>query len=134
MRPVSQQPQQGLSRPSLTSQVRPVTAAAATQHTKGCQTRPKCESKMTQSRPVMCDQSTQLDNMNDEELISSGGSGKSRLQIVPVPVPVHVPLPMYMYQAPLPVPILVPVPIPVPVVIPTTKKTYDRVQRKIRVS
>jgi hypothetical protein len=54
--------------------------------------------------------------------------------IVPVPVPIHVPVPMCMYQAAMPVPILVPIPIPVPIFIPTTKKTFDRVERKIQVN
>lgn len=93
---------------------------------KACMCAPKCESKSIQCRPTKRDQSTQIDNMDDL-------AATCRVQIVPVPVPVHVPVPMCMYQAPLPVPLLIPVPIPVPVIIPTTKKTYDRVHRKIKV-
>ena len=54
--------------------------------------------------------------------------------IVPVPVPIHIPLPMCMYNAPMPVPMIIPVPIPVPVFIPTTKRTFDRVERRIKVN
>ena len=52
--------------------------------------------------------------------------------LIPLPVPINVPIPMCMYQAPMPIPILVPVPIPVPIFIPTTKKSYDRIERKIK--
>lgn len=97
---------------------------------KGTMCAPKQETRSTQSKPCMRDQSTQLNNEDVEELMRMS----TRMQIIPVPVPVHVPVPMFMYQAPLPVPMLIPVPVPVPVIIPTTKKTYDRVHRRIRVT
>jgi hypothetical protein len=86
--------------------------------------RPTCHTRTTQCTPMVCDASTQLDL--DEIKLSH--------TIVPLPVPINVPLPMPMYQAPLPVPFLIPVPIPVPVFIPTTKRTFDRIQRKIKVA
>jgi hypothetical protein len=85
--------------------------------------KPFCESKATECYPIMKDASTQID-LDEIKLTHS---------VVPVPVPINVPIPMCMYQAPMPVPLLIPVPIPVPVIIPTTKKTYDRVERKIKV-
>jgi hypothetical protein len=85
--------------------------------------KPFYQSKATECAPICKDASTQIDL--DEIKLSH--------TVVPVPVPINTYLPMFMYQAPLPVPILCPVPICVPVFIPTTKKTYDRVQRKIKV-
>jgi hypothetical protein len=85
--------------------------------------KPVCESKATECVPFTCDASTQLDL---DEI-------KLNHTVVPVPVPVNVPVPMCMYQAPMPIPLLVPVPIPVPVFIPTTKRTYERVERRIKV-
>ena len=86
--------------------------------------KPFCESKATECSPIVKDASTQVDL--DEIKLSH--------TIVPVPVPIHVPLPLCMYQAPMPLPILVPMPIPVPIFIPTTKRTFDRVERKIQVT
>ena len=86
--------------------------------------KPFCESKATECMPVVKDASTQID-LDEIKLTHT---------VVPIPVPLHVPLPMCMYQAPMPVPILIPVPIPVPVFIPTTKKTYDRIQRRVQVT
>jgi hypothetical protein len=85
--------------------------------------KPFCQSKATECYPNMRDASTQVDL---DEI-------KLQHTIVPVPVPINVPIPMFMFQAPLPMPILLPVPIPVPVYIPTTKKTFDRVERRIKV-
>lgn len=85
--------------------------------------KPFYQSKATECYPVSKDASTQIDL---DEL-------KPTHSIVPVPVPLNVPLPMCMYQAPMPVPMVIPVPIPVPVFIPTTKRTFDRVQRRIEV-
>jgi hypothetical protein len=85
--------------------------------------KPFCESKATECSPIVKDASTQVDL--DEIKLSH--------TIVPVPVPIHVPLPLCMYQAPMPLPILVPMPIPVPIFIPTTKRTFNRVERKIQV-
>lgn len=84
--------------------------------------KPFYQTKATECHPIVKDASTQIDL--DEIKLSH--------TVVPVPVPINVPVPMCMYQAPMPIPILIPVPIPVPVFIPTTKKTFDRVQRKIR--
>ncbi|RNA30538.1 Zinc finger MYM-type 4 [Brachionus plicatilis] len=84
--------------------------------------KPFYQSKATECYPMVKDASTQIDL---DEI-------KPSHSMVPVPVPVNVPIPMCMYQAPMPVPLLVPVPVPVPVFIPTTKKTYDRVQRRIK--
>ena len=86
--------------------------------------KPFCQSKATECYPSVRDASTQVDL---DEI-------KLQHTIVPVPVPVNVPIPMFMYQAVMPVPILLPVPIPIPVFIATTKKTHDRVERRIRVS
>ncbi len=86
--------------------------------------KPFCESKATECYPIMKDASTQID-LDEIKLTHT---------VVPVPVPINVPIPMCMYQAPMPVPLLIPVPIPVPVIIPTTKKTYERVERKIKVT
>jgi hypothetical protein len=85
--------------------------------------KPYCESKGTECAPVVKDASTQID-LDDIKLSHT---------IVPLPVPLHVPLPMCMYQAPMPLPLLIPLPIPVPIFIPTTKKTYDRIQRRVQV-
>ena len=84
--------------------------------------KPFYQSKATECYPMQKDESTQIDL---DEI-------KPSHSMVPVPVPVNVPLPMCMYQAPMPVPLLIPVPVPVPVFIPTTKKTFDRVQRRIK--
>lgn len=84
--------------------------------------KPFCESKGTECVPIVKDASTQIDL---DEI-------KLNHTVVPVPVPIHVPLPMCMYQAPMPIPMLIPIPIPVPVFIPTTMKTYDRIQRRIQ--
>lgn len=86
--------------------------------------KPFCQSKATECYPNMKDASTQVDL---DEI-------KLQHTIVPVPVPINVPIPMFMFQAPMPMPILMPVPIPVPVFIPTTKKTFDRVERRIKVN
>lgn len=86
--------------------------------------KPFCESKGTECVPIVKDASTQIDL---DEI-------KLNHTVVPVPVPIHVPLPMCMYQAPMPIPMLIPIPIPVPVFIPTTMKTYDRIQRRIQVN
>lgn len=85
--------------------------------------KPVCYSKSTECYPIVKDASTQIDL---DEI-------KLRNTIVPLPLPINVPIPMCMYQAPMPIPILVPVPIPVPIFVPTTKKTFDRIQRKIKV-
>lgn len=85
--------------------------------------KPFCQSKSTECYPIVKDASTQID-LDDIKLQHT---------IIPVPVPINVPIPMCMYQAPAPVPILLPVPIPVPVFIPTTKKTFDRLERRIKV-
>lgn len=84
--------------------------------------KPFYQTKGTECHPITRDQSTQIDL--DEIKLSH--------TVVPVPVPINVPLPMCMYQAPMPVPLFIPVPVLVPVLIPTTKKTYDRVHRKIK--
>ncbi len=84
--------------------------------------KPIYESKGTECVPIVKDASTQID-LDEIKLTHT---------VVPVPVPVHVPTPMCMYQAPMPVPILLPIPIPVPIFIPTTMKTYDRIQRRIQ--
>ncbi|CAF0743824.1 unnamed protein product [Brachionus calyciflorus] len=84
--------------------------------------KPFYQSKATECYPIVKDASTQIDL---DEL-------KLNHTVIPVPVPINVPVPMCMYQAPMPVPLLIPVPIPVPVFIPTTKKTYDRVHRRIK--
>lgn len=84
--------------------------------------KPFYQSKATECFPIVKDVSTQIDL---DEI-------KPSHSMVPVPVPVNVPVPMCMYQAPMPVPLLIPVPVPVPVFIPTTKKTYDRVHRRIK--
>ena len=86
--------------------------------------KPFYQSKATECYPSVRDASTQVDL---DEI-------KLQHTVVPIPVPINVPIPMFMYQAPMPIPILLPVPIPIPVFIPTTKKTHDRVQRRIRVS
>lgn len=84
--------------------------------------KPIYESKGTECVPIVKDASTQIDL---DEI-------KLNHTVVPVPVPIHVPTPLCMYQAPMPVPILLPIPIPVPIFIPTTMKTYDRIQRRIQ--
>jgi hypothetical protein len=86
--------------------------------------KPLCESKATECMPFMRDASTQLD-LDEIKLTHT---------VVPVPVPINIPVPMCMYQAPMPIPLLLPIPIPVPVFIPTTKRTYERVERRIKVS
>jgi len=85
--------------------------------------KPFCESKGTECAPIVKDASTQIDL--DEIKLSH--------TVVPVPVPIHVPLPMYMYQAALPMPIILPLPIPVPIFIPTTMRSYERIQKRIQV-
>ena len=85
--------------------------------------KPLCESKGTQCIPMKKDAATQIDL--DEIKLSH--------TIVPLPVPLSVPLPMCMYQAPMPVPLILPVPIPVPVFIPTTKRTFERLERRVKV-
>ena len=86
--------------------------------------KPLLHSKATECTPIVKDASTQVDL--DEIKLSH--------TIVPLPVPINVPLPMCMYQAPMPVPLFIPIPIPVPVFLPTTKKTFDRIKRKIKVN
>ena len=110
--------------------------------------RPFYQSKETQCHPIVKHVSTQIckkikliisrNKINEVLLRFSIYLALDDIQpshtVVPVPVPINVPLPMCMFQAPMPVPIIIPIPIPVPVFIPTTKKTYERVQRRINVT
>jgi hypothetical protein len=85
--------------------------------------KPFCHSKLIDCRPIVRDASTQID-LDDIKINHT---------VVPVPVPITVPLPLCMYSAPMPLPIFIPIPIPIPIFIPTTKKTFDRVERRINV-
>jgi hypothetical protein len=84
--------------------------------------KPFCQSKAVECVPSVRHASTQVD-LDEIKLTHT---------IVPVPVPLSVPVPLFMFQAAMPVPIFLPVPIPIPVFIPTTKNTFERVQRRIK--
>lgn len=105
--------------PTISTQTAPVVKQY---RNKVISCKPYYESKATECSPIVKDASTQIDL--DEIRLNH--------TVVPVPVPIHVPTPMCMYQAPMPIPILIPIPIPVPIFIPTTKRTFERVERKIQ--
>lgn len=111
---------------SSITHTQPLTPNAASQNVKQLKhkivsCKPFYQTKATECYPSVKHVGTQLD-LDDI---------KPSHTVVPVPVPINVPTPMCMYQAPMPVPLIIPIPIPVPVFIPTTKRTFDRVQRRI---